>query len=198
MPWSKVMMHMLVGAAVGYAYHRLTLPFTGGACPLICSPWRAMALGAVLGLLWPIGGSREVTLPKTAIDLTAYRTERDEMSELTVTPGKPVHVDEATFASLIEGTDVPILLDCYADWCAPCRMLAPHLEALAEQYTDQLIVAKLDVDHHMSLAQQLGIRGIPAMFVIQNGRLVDSWTGYQSADDIATRLKQHLPDAPEA
>jgi thioredoxin 1 len=109
-----------------------------------------------------------------------------------IVEGAPVFVDAASWQSLLSQASGPLLLDAYADWCGPCRMLAPELETVARQTAGQMTVAKLDVEQNRILAAKLGVRGIPALFLFKDGQVVDSWTGYQPADAILDRVRPHL------
>ncbi len=183
---TKLLVQVLIGAAVGYAYHRLSVAATGGGCPLTCNPWRAMAIGAVIGGLWPSTGRDHATVGR---DVTALTQGDQQTMSVDVAEGVPVHITDSSFEGLVRGSRVPILLDAYADWCGPCRRLAPELETVARELSGKLTVAKLDVDTNPALAQALQIRGIPALFVIDDGKVVDAWSGFLPADDIVARLK---------
>ena len=88
-----------------------------------------------------------------------------------------IHIgSEETFDKLIAG-DVPVLVDFWATWCGPCRMVAPILEELANQYGDKLIVAKVDVDEQGELAQRYRVMNIPTLMLFKQGELVDKAIG---------------------
>ena len=88
-----------------------------------------------------------------------------------------IHIgSEETFDKLIAG-DVPVLVDFWATWCGPCRMVAPILEELANQYGDKLIVAKVDVDEQGELAQRYRVMNIPTLMLFKEGELVDKAIG---------------------
>ena len=88
-----------------------------------------------------------------------------------------IHIgSEETFDKLIAG-DVPVLVDFWATWCGPCRMVAPILEELANQYGDKLIVAKVDVDEQGELAQRYRVMNIPTLMLFKQGQLVDKAIG---------------------
>jgi thioredoxin 1 len=76
-------------------------------------------------------------------------------------------------------TDKPVLLDFWASWCMPCRMIAPSIESISEKYAETAVVGKVNVDEQRSLAQQFGVMSIPSVFVIKNGKVVGSAVGVQ-------------------
>jgi thioredoxin 1 len=86
------------------------------------------------------------------------------------------HADEANFAELVLNSDVPVLVDFYADWCGPCRMVAPVLEELAQETTDARIV-KVNVDHSPQLAARYNITSIPSLKAFVDGKVVDEQVG---------------------
>ena len=88
----------------------------------------------------------------------------------------------------IKNSDNPVLLDFYADWCGPCKMLAPILHEISEENPD-LIIAKINVDDSTSLAIQYGIQSIPKMLVMENGEIVNKPVGLRSKEQILDMLK---------
>jgi thioredoxin 1 len=88
-----------------------------------------------------------------------------------------VKVTDTTFQDEVLGADVPVLVDFWAEWCGPCRMIGPALEELSEEYEGRIKIAKVNVDENPSLPAQFGIRGIPAMFMFKNGDVVSNKTG---------------------
>ena len=100
----------------------------------------------------------------------------------------PVTVTDATFEPLVARATTPVLLDCWADWCGPCHMLAPTLDALARDYAGRVVVAKLDVDANPATAARFEIRGIPALLIFDRGRLVDRLVGVQPRPQIEAHL----------
>ncbi|MEZ4236311.1 MAG: thioredoxin domain-containing protein [Myxococcota bacterium] len=95
------------------------------------------------------------------------------------TSGEPVHLDDDALEKLIRTSPVPVLVDFWAEWCPPCKMLSPVLTQLGRDHPGKLIVAKVDTDHHQRVASSLHVQGIPAVFLYVDGRVVDKGTGFQ-------------------
>jgi thioredoxin 1 len=91
---------------------------------------------------------------------------------------KPVHVTTATFEEQVLLSDQPVIVDFYADWCGPCKMVAPVLEQIATEYTD-VKIAKVNVDEEPALAERYRVRGIPYMALFKEGKLAKQVIGYQ-------------------
>jgi|SRR5678815_3756393 len=90
---------------------------------------------------------------------------------------RPIKVTDSEFTKVIRGTTVPVLVDFYADWCGPCRMMAPTLDAFAAAQTGKVLVLKLDTDANPNTAQLYGIRGIPTVIAFRNGTEAMRHTG---------------------
>jgi thioredoxin 1 len=99
------------------------------------------------------------------------------------------HASSASFATQVLQSDVPVLVDFYADWCGPCRMLAPTLEQLAAELTDAKIV-KVNVDHNPELAMQYGIESIPSLLVFKNGQVAAQHVGLAGKDRLRAMLER--------
>jgi thioredoxin 1 len=84
------------------------------------------------------------------------------------------------------------LVDFWAPWCGPCRMLAPVIDELAQEFAGKVKIAKMNVDDNGSLAQQYGIMSIPTLLVFKDGKPVDQLVGLQSKDKLVTKLNDHL------
>mgnify|MGYP005851512073 FL=1 len=88
-----------------------------------------------------------------------------------------VAVTDATFDAEVKNSDIPVVVDFWAEWCGPCKQIGPALEELAAEMNGKIKVAKVDVDSNPNSAVQLGIRGIPALFIFKNGEVVSNKTG---------------------
>lgn len=103
---------------------------------------------------------------------------------------QPVIVTDATFASLVEQSPLPVLLDMWAEWCGPCRMVAPVIDELAGTMAGQVRVAKLNVDENPATASRFGVQSIPTLLVFKEGREVDRIVGVQPKPEIVRRLER--------
>ena len=95
------------------------------------------------------------------------------------------HVTDAEFQDEVLSSDVPVLVDFWAEWCGPCKMIAPVLEEIASEYGDQLKVCKVDVDANPDLPGKFGIRGIPTLIVFKGGSAVETKVGALSKTQLA-------------
>ncbi|KEQ29014.1 thioredoxin [Pedobacter antarcticus 4BY] len=93
------------------------------------------------------------------------------------------------FEQIMAG-DKPVVLDFYADWCGPCRALLPVLEEVGNDYAEDIVIAKINVEENPELATKFSVRSIPAVFLIKNGGVVDQFTGVQSRAEINKRIDQ--------
>ncbi|HEX3681370.1 MAG TPA: thioredoxin [Bryobacteraceae bacterium] len=103
---------------------------------------------------------------------------------------KPITVTDASFSTEVERSRLPILVDMWAPWCAPCRVLAPVVEQLATEMAGRLRVAKLNVDENPVTAERFHVRGIPALLVFKDGREIDRMVGAQPKAEIVRRLER--------
>jgi thioredoxin 1 len=101
-------------------------------------------------------------------------------------------ITDANFETEVLTSKEPFLLDFWATWCGPCLAIAPHVEALANEYVGQAKVGKLDVDHNNATAAKFGIRSIPTLILFKNGQPVDQVVGGVSKATLETMLKKHV------
>ena len=101
-------------------------------------------------------------------------------------------VTDATFAEDVERSPIPVLIDMWAPWCGPCRMVAPILEDLAVEFAGRIRVGKLNVDDNPVTASRFVIQSIPALLVLRDGREIDRIVGAQPKSEILWRLRQIL------
>ena len=105
---------------------------------------------------------------------------------------KPLAVTDATFESEVLEAGQLVLVDFWAEWCGPCKMIAPIVEELAEEYDGVLKIAKLDADENPNTMQAYGIMGIPTLILFKNGEPVERITGFMPKDHLLRHLRPHL------
>ena len=113
------------------------------------------------------------------------------------TDAAPVVVTDATFGDQVERASLPVLVDMWAPWCGPCRMIAPALDTLAVEMAGRVRIAKMNVDDNPATSSRFGVRSIPTLLVFKDGREVDRIVGVQSKAAIAARLQTFLAPAAD-
>ena len=106
--------------------------------------------------------------------------------------GNVVEVSDAEFESSIIQSDKPALVDFWAEWCQPCKALAPTVEEIAGEYIDKIKVAKVNVDDNPQTAAKFGIRGIPALLLFKEGKVVQQMVGVKPKGDITKTIDEVL------
>ena len=104
----------------------------------------------------------------------------------------PIEVTDATFEEEVLQATEPTLVDLWAQWCGPCRMVAPIVEEIAAEYDGKLRVAKLDVDNNQQIPARYGVRGIPTLLLFKDGAEVARVVGYRPKDALVEELLPHL------
>ena len=155
-----------IGAALGYFGQ-----CSSGTCPLTSTWWRGALYGAGMGLLFGV---------------TSMRSGSAAISQSS----KNVKIiGESEFEAEVTQGETPVLVDFYAPWCGPCKMLAPVLDDLAGQFTSQVKFVKVNVDNAATLARRYDITGVPTLLFFKNGKVVDSISGLTSAGALKARLR---------
>ncbi|GGG79189.1 thioredoxin [Salipiger pallidus] len=103
-----------------------------------------------------------------------------------------VPVTDATFDEEVKNSDIPVVVDFWAEWCGPCKQIGPALEELSEQYEGKIKVAKIDVDKDQVMAAQLGVRGIPALFMFKDGQVISNRTGAAPKASLESWIKESI------
>ena len=104
----------------------------------------------------------------------------------------PVHVSDDAFEKTVLGSSVPVLVDFWAPWCGPCKMIAPSVEELAKEYDGKALIAKVNTDDHPLWASRFGIQGIPTLIVFKGGKEVDRVVGAVRKDVLKGKLEKAL------
>jgi thioredoxin 1 len=155
-----------VGAAIGY-WGRCT----SGACALTANWRRGAFFGAILGLIMhqAVGGGGSAALNQSTANVK--------------------RISEAQFEQEVAQAALPMVVDFYAPWCGPCKALAPVVEELAGQFTNQVKFVKINVDEASALAERFNIQGVPTLLFFQNGKVVSGIEGLASAAELKAQLQ---------
>jgi thioredoxin 1 len=102
------------------------------------------------------------------------------------------YVTDQTFAAEVQQAPLPVLVDYWAEWCGPCRMIAPILDEVAREYAGRLTVAKLNVDENQQTPQKYGVRGIPTLMLFKNGNIEATKVGALSKSQLTAFIDSHI------
>ncbi len=155
-----------LGAALGYFGK-----CSSGACPLTANPWRGAMFGALLGLMFHFASGRSGS--------AAVNTSTPNVSR----------IQESQFEAEVVQSTLPVVVDFYASWCGPCKILSPMLDDLAGPLTNKVKFVKINVDEATALAQRMEIEAMPTLLFFKNGKVVDRSVGLPSRDMLKTRLE---------
>ena len=106
--------------------------------------------------------------------------------------GKALEITDANFEELVQNADKPVLVDFWAEWCGPCRMVGPVVEELAKEYDGKAVIGKVNVDNNPQTAMKYGIRSIPTILFIKNGEVVDRSGGAVPKSQLSQKLEGQL------
>lgn len=106
--------------------------------------------------------------------------------------GAATHVTDASFEAEVINSPVLTVTDFWAEWCMPCKRIAPILDEIAGEYEGKLKIVKVNVDSDPGIAERYGITGIPALLLFKNGKLVDTLVGFLPKDKLLSRIRPHL------
>ena len=104
----------------------------------------------------------------------------------------PIVISDDTFDQEVIKSDIPVLVDFWAQWCGPCRMIAPAVGELAEEYNGRVAVGKLNIDENPDTPQKYGVRSIPTLLLFKDGKVVESTVGVAGKEQLAALLDKHV------
>lgn len=107
----------------------------------------------------------------------------------------PIEFTDANFEEEVLKSELPVLIDFWAVWCGPCKMIAPSIDQLANEYEGKAKIGKVDVDNNQQIATKYGIRSIPTLLIFKDGKMVDQIVGALPKPKIAEKLNSHLKQA---
>jgi len=197
--YCKPVVGVLLGAVAGVLYTRFTRCSTG-TCPLTSNAWTAGLFGAAIGLL-------------LTVNFTGAQAQQDDRDNVApdrrAAPAAPVaapvapqqgevsvikHIEsEADFDSQVLQSSNPVLVDFYATWCGPCRMLEPIMNQLAGELAGRAQIIKVDIDKARSLAERYRIMGVPTVMLFDRGRPIQTLVGVRSKADYLAAVNQAVP-----
>jgi thioredoxin 1 len=106
--------------------------------------------------------------------------------------GSVIELTDATFDKTVHDSDVPVLVDFWAPWCGPCKMIGPIVQEIAEEYADRAKICKLNTDDARDSAMEFGISAIPTLILFKDGQIQKKWVGLTSKKDLAEAINQAI------
>ena len=103
-----------------------------------------------------------------------------------------LHINDADFETTVVQSDIPVLVDFWAPWCGPCKMIAPVLDELAPEFAGKVKIVKMNVDDNQATPAQFGVRSIPTLLLIKNGQVVATQVGALPKTQLASFINQHI------
>lgn len=103
-----------------------------------------------------------------------------------------LHFTDANFKKEVLESNLPVLVDFWAAWCAPCKMIAPHLEELAKEYAGKMKIGKIDIDANSKVASRYGVMSIPTIIFLKNGKIMGQLVGAVSRHDLKRKIEENL------
>lgn len=107
---------------------------------------------------------------------------------------EPINVTDTDFENEVINSDKPVLVDFWATWCGPCRMIAPSVKEIAAEHGDNVKVVKIDIDENPMTPGRYGVMSIPTLMVFKDGQVVDRWVGAHPKDAIVARVLPHTSE----
>ena len=104
---------------------------------------------------------------------------------------KPIEITDSNYEQVI-GSGKPVMLDFWAEWCGPCRIIGPVVEEMAQDYEGKVVIGKVDVDNNPSITAKYGVRSIPTLLIFKNGEIVDKQIGAVPKSILSKKLEAHL------
>ncbi len=190
--WWMLVLGLMVGGLVGFGWYRLVGCRTG-TCPITSSRTTSILFGAAMGLFVAL----QAQASSGNCPLTRALGRDDGVASAHVKPDKTqkekrtmaeVITSDSDFESKVLSADKPVLVDFYADWCGPCKFLAPVVEEMAKELAGKAYVYKINVDEVGGVAARYGIQSIPTVILFKGGEAVKQFVGVRGKEEYVSAL----------